>query len=166
MTVRSGNRTFRAYGAESRPNHDGQRDQLSEPGIHPGHNGVINMTGSHSAAVTRWVRWQDWVAGVLGLYLILAPLWTTTTASATSTMLIIGILLLISSAWSLAFPKSMTAEYAHILLGVLLFIAPWPMGYAAFGGAAWTSWVVGVLTVLAGLAALPSAHGRTSRATN
>ncbi|MHA6800958.1 SPW repeat protein [Bounagaea algeriensis] len=120
-----------------------------------------NDSGSRSTRAQRWVRWQDWVAVLLGLVLVLTPLWTTTTAPATSASLILGILLILTSLWSLADPRSMTSEYAHILLGVILFIAPWPLGYAAFSGVAWTSWVIGVLVVALGLAALPavtSAH--------
>ncbi len=125
------------------------------------------MTGANDSGsqrttrAQRWVRWQDWVAVLLGLVLVLTPLWTTTTAPAVSASLILGILLILASLWSLADPRSMTSEYAHILLGVILFIAPWPLGYAAFSGMAWTSWVIGVLTVALGLAALPavtSAH--------
>ncbi|MHA6805432.1 SPW repeat protein [Salinifilum ghardaiensis] len=115
-----------------------------------------NGAGSRTARAQRWVRWQDWVAVLLGIVLVLTPLWTTTTAPALSASLILGILLILASLWSLADPRSMTSEYAHILLGVILFVAPWPLGYAAFSGVAWTSWVIGVLTVALGLAALPS----------
>ena len=47
---------------------------------------------------------------------------------------------------------------ALIALGVLLFIAPWVMGYTEFNGASWTSWIAGVLTVIAGAAAMPVAN--------
>lgn len=110
----------------------------------------------------QWVRWQDWAAVVLGAYLMLATIWTSTTGKAMSTMLVLGALLIISSVWSLAMPGSMTSEYAHMVLGVLLFISPWVLGYTAFSGAAWTSWIVGVLAVIVGAAALPeasAAHG-------
>jgi uncharacterized membrane protein HdeD (DUF308 family) len=55
-------------------------------------------------------------------------------------------------------PGSMTSEYGHMLLGVLLFISPWVLGYTALMGASWTSWIVGVLAVIAGAAALPEAN--------
>ncbi|MDR7301108.1 SPW repeat domain-containing protein [Haloactinomyces albus] len=117
------------------------------------------MAGESGGSSARaWTRWQDWVAVVLGAYLILATmLWTATNASALLTMLVLGGLLVIGGAWSLAMPGSITSEYAHMLLGVLLFISPWVLGYTAFAGAAWTSWVVGALAVIAGAAALPEA---------
>lgn len=74
-----------------------------------------------------------------------------------STMLVLGALLLIAGLWSLAMPGSMTSEYVHMLLGVLLFISPWILGYTAYSGASWTSWIVGVLAVIVGAAALPEA---------
>ncbi|MEU6130114.1 SPW repeat protein [Saccharopolyspora sp. NPDC047091] len=113
--------------------------------------------------VRPWTRWQDWAALVLGLYAVLATMWTRTSGGALSAMVVLGGLLVIAAVWSLALPRSMTSEYAHMLLGVLLFIAPWVLGYSALTGAAWTSWVVGVLAVLVGAAALPEAtvaHGR------
>ncbi|MGH3939032.1 MAG: TetR/AcrR family transcriptional regulator [Pseudonocardiaceae bacterium] len=35
------------------------------------------------------------------------------------------------------------------------FISPWALGYADLNGAAWTSWVVGVLAVVVGASAIP-----------
>lgn len=129
----------------------------------PGPGNESGNTARPAPWTQRWVRWQDWAGVVLGLYLALSPLWTTTPASATSAAIILGVLLIIASGWSLADPRSMTSEYAQIVLGILLFIAPWPLGYAVFSGAAWTSWVIGVLVILIGLAALPSTTAHATR---
>lgn len=109
------------------------------------------------SAVQPWTRWQDWAAVALGAVLVLSILWTTTTGGAASAMVVLGILLLVSGLWSLAMPGSMTSEYVHVVLGVLLFVAPWALGYTDLGGASWTSWVIGVLAVIVGGAALPEA---------
>ncbi len=105
-----------------------------------------------------WMRWQDWAAVVLGAYLVLATIWTATNTGAMSTMIVLGALLVIAGLWSLAMPGSITSEYAHMVLGVLLFLSPWVLGYTEFSGASWTSWLVGVLAVIAGAAALPEAN--------
>ncbi|GAA2348084.1 SPW repeat protein [Saccharopolyspora halophila] len=105
-----------------------------------------------------WMRWQDWAGVVLGAYLILATMWTSTNGAAVLAMIVLGALLVVASVWSLAMPGSMTSEYSHMLLGALVFISPWVLGYAELLGAAWTSWIVGVLAVVAGLAALPEAN--------
>ena len=57
-----------------------------------------------------------------------------------------------------AMPGSVASEYVHIVLGVLLFIAPWVLGYSALAGASWTSWIGGILAVIVGAVAIPSAN--------
>ena len=103
------------------------------------------------------------MAVVLGAYLVLGTLWTTTTGGARSAMLVLGLLLLVSGVWSLATPGSMNSEYAHMVLGVLLFLSPWVLGYSGFAGAAWTCWIIGVLAVVIGAAALPEANASQRR---
>ncbi|WP_093357611.1 SPW repeat domain-containing protein [Saccharopolyspora kobensis] len=120
---------------------------------------VIDVADRSSGSTAKpWVRWQDWAAVVLGAYLIIGTLWTPTNGSAMSAMIVLGALLVLASVWSLAMPGSMTSEYCHMLLGALLFISPWVLGYTSHMGASWTSWIVGVLAVLAGAAALPEAN--------
>ncbi|WP_438387544.1 SPW repeat protein [Actinopolyspora saharensis] len=114
--------------------------------------------GSGESTARPWTRWQDWGAVVLGVYLILATLWTTTGPAALTAMIVLGALLGISGVWSLVMPGSITSEYAHVVLGILLVVSPWAFGYAASVGAAWTTWVVGVLAVIVGVAALPEAN--------
>ena len=106
-----------------------------------------------------WARWQDWVAAVLGAYTALSPIWTAADQVAASTLVVFGVLILLAALWSLAQPGVVAAEYVHAVLGVLLFISPWVFGYyGEFTGAAWTSWVVGVLTVALGLWAVPESN--------
>lgn len=125
---------------------------------------VIDVAEQSSASTSKpWVRWQDWVGVVLGAYLILATMWTSTDGAAISAMIVLGVLLLIASVWSLSMPGSMTSEYSHMLLGVLLFLSPWVLGYTEMTGASWTSWIVGVLAVIVGAAALPEANAAHRR---
>jgi hypothetical protein len=105
----------------------------------------------------QWMRWQDWAAVVLGIVAGLSMLWVQTSNTAMWTLLVFGVLLLASGLWSLAMPGSVASEYVHIGLGVLLFISPWALGYYDLAGAAWTSWVVGVLAVVIGATAVPVA---------
>lgn len=105
----------------------------------------------------QWTRWHDWAAVVLGIVAGLSVLWLETSTAAFWSLLVFGVLLLVSGLWSLAAPGSVASEYVHIGLGVLLFISPWVLGYADFAGAAWTSWVIGVLAVVVGAVAVPVA---------
>jgi len=106
-----------------------------------------------------WTRWQDWAAAVVGAYAALSPIWTPADQVATGTLVVFGVLILLASLWSLWRPEAVISEYGHAVLGVLLFLAPWVFGYyGSFPMAAWTSWVVGVLTVALGLWAVPESN--------
>src|ERR1044072_990582 len=112
--------------------------------------------------VGTWRRWQDWAALVIGVLVALSPVGVTTSAAAVGGPVVLGVLLAIDGLWSLAVPGSAASEYVHIVLGVLLFLAPWVLGYSALAGASWTSWIGGILGVIVGATALPSAtaeHG-------
>ncbi|WP_037043894.1 SPW repeat protein [Pseudonocardia halophobica] len=104
-----------------------------------------------------WTRWQDWVALVIGVLAALSPVVVATDAAAAWPLVVLGVVLALTALWSLAAPGSVASEYGHGVLGVLLFIAPWVMGYSDLTGAAWTSWVAGVLAVLVAASALPAA---------
>lgn len=105
-----------------------------------------------------WTRWQDWAEVVLGVVALLSPLWVDTSTKAMWTMIVLGALIAIDGLLSLAMPAMVASEGIQVVLGVLLFISPWVMGYSAMTGASWTSWIVGVLTVAAGAVALPAAN--------
>jgi hypothetical protein len=105
-----------------------------------------------------WHRWQDWAALVIGVLTLLSPIVVSTNTAALWSLIVFGVLIGATALWSLAQPGSVASEWVHAVLGVLLFISPWVFGYSHLGGAAWTSWIAGVLTVAVGLAALPAAQ--------
>lgn len=101
--------------------------------------------------MNKWTRWQDWVALLAGGYAALAPIWTETDRTATWTMVVLGVVLVLVSLWSLAVPGDRTSEYAHVVLGALFFVAPWVMQFTDLSAMAYTGWVVGVITLIAGV---------------
>ena len=111
-----------------------------------------------------WARPHDWAEVVIGVVAALSPLWLSTDSTAMWTMVVVGALIALDGLVSLAMPGMVYGEGIQIALGVLLFIAPWVLGYTEFNGASWTSWIAGVLTVIAGAAAMPvaSAAHRTA----
>ena len=109
-------------------------------------------------------RYQDGVCLVAGLYALLSPLWTDTDTAAMWSLIVLGALIAVASLAPMAGRTMDSMEYAHAGLGVLLFIAPWVMGYADLTGAAWTSWIVGVIAFVAGLAAVPAVRHIGGRA--
>jgi SPW repeat len=106
----------------------------------------------------KWRRWQDWVAVVVGVLTLLSPIVVATNTAALWTLVVFGVLIAATGLWSLAQPGNVASEYIHAVLGVLLFISPWVLGYSSFTAASWVSWVAGVLTVAAGLVAVPAAQ--------
>ena len=109
-------------------------------------------------AVRPWTRPYDWAEVVLGVVALLSFLWMDTNNAATWTMIILGALVAIDGLASLAMPGMIYGEGIQIVLGVLMFISPWVMGYTDFTGISWTSWIIGALTVIVGAAALPMAQ--------
>jgi hypothetical protein len=105
-----------------------------------------------------WTRPHDWAEVVIGAVAALSPLWLSTDPAAVWTMAVLGALIALDGPISLAMPGVVYGEGIQIALGVLLFIAPWVMGYTESDGASWTSWIAGVLTVVAGAAAMPVAN--------
>jgi uncharacterized membrane protein HdeD (DUF308 family) len=104
-----------------------------------------------------WARPHDWAEVVIGVVAALSPLWLSTDSTAMWTMVVLGALIALDGLVSLAMPGMVYGEGIQIALGVLFFIAPWVMGYTEFNGASWTSWIAGVLVVIAGAAAMPVA---------
>jgi uncharacterized membrane protein HdeD (DUF308 family) len=108
--------------------------------------------------VRPWTRPHDWAEVVRGVVALLSFLWMDTNDAAMWTMIVLGALVALDGVASLAMPGMVYGEGIQIVLGVLMFISPWVMGYTEFTGISWTSWIIGALTVIAGAAALPVAQ--------
>lgn len=103
----------------------------------------------------KWTRWQDWLALIAGAYAVLSPIWTATETNATWTMVILGAAIVVVALWSLAMPGDRGADYALMLMGILLFVSPWVMDFATMEALAMTAWIAGAVTVLSGILAVP-----------
>ena len=104
-----------------------------------------------------WTRLQDFGALIAGLYAALSPSWVSTTGArgAYWALIALGVLLAVAALISLAMPGVVATEWRIVLFGVLLFVAPWALGYTELTGASWTSWVVGDVAVILGGTAVP-----------
>jgi len=108
-------------------------------------------------------RVQDLLAVVLGIYTAISPLWLDTSNRAMWTMIVLGVLIALTGLAQMAQPTMAMADYGMALFGALLFLSPWVMDFTQFRGAAWTSWVVGLVTVVVAAAALPAVTSRMHR---
>ncbi|WP_436501920.1 SPW repeat protein [Actinokineospora sp. HUAS TT18] len=120
---------------------------------------------SESGSVVKpWTRPYDWAEVVLGVVAMASPLWMDTDNAAMWTMVVLGALIALDGLVSLAMPGMVAGEAVQIVLGVLMFISPWVMSYTDMTGIAWSSWIIGALTVVAGAAALPLAQAASRMA--
>src|SRR5260370_16775113 len=95
-----------------------------------------------------WSHWQNWVSLVLGVILFITP-WVFGTATNTASSWdawIIGVIGVILALLALAYVSAAwIPEYLSVALGVLLFISPWVLGFAALSSPSWVAWIIAIL---------------------
>jgi VIT1/CCC1 family predicted Fe2+/Mn2+ transporter len=98
-------------------------------------------------AMSGEMRWQDWINALLGVVLFITPFvfGDTSQTAAAWTAYVGGVLLFVFGAGSLLFRWNPTIEYLPLIEGVLLFLAPWVLGFSGITAMAWSAWVIGVL---------------------
>ena len=100
-----------------------------------------------------WKRLQDWLTVVIGVLLFISPfvLGATANQAAAWTAYAGGVLLAIAGLWSLIKIRSSPAnhfpEWSEIVIGVLVFLAPWALGFTGLTALAWSAWIAGILAV-------------------
>lgn len=105
-----------------------------------------------------WTRIQDWLSLAAGVVLALSPIWFTVTTRVMWTMVIIGAAVAVMALIALAMPGAFIDEGVMAVGGVAAFIAPWVFSYTDVRGAAWTSWIVGVVVAGSALLAVRSSR--------
>lgn len=108
----------------------------------------------------KWNRWQAWMALAAGAYAAFSPLWTQTDATATRTMVALGVVTAAIALWSLAMSEDRISEYVLVVMGVLFIASPWVMGFERLDDMALTAWIVGAITVVAGVLGMPQVENR------
>ena len=109
-----------------------------------------------SAETRVWTRIQDWVSLLAGVFLALSPIWLDVTTTVMWSMVILGAVVAVMALVALAMPGAYIDEWMMALVGAATFVAPWVLSYTNIQSATWTSWAVGIVVVVAALAAVPS----------
>ena len=93
-------------------------------------------------------HWQDAVNAVLGVWLVLSPwaLGFQADMTAMSTAVVIGVLLVAAALGALLVPRAWE-EWSEGVLGVLMIISPWVLGYSARATAMHSAVVTGIIIV-------------------
>jgi hypothetical protein len=112
-----------------------------------------------------WTRQQDWGTLLAGLYAALSPIWVSTTGErgAFWALIVMGALLAVTALFSLGMPGVVVTEWLTVVFGVVLFIAPFVLGYTDRVGASWTSWVAGGIAAVLGAITAMSPGNRPHR---
>jgi len=118
--------------------------------------------------MTGAVRWQTWLMAALGFILFITPfafgsISTTNPAAwipAATTAWVGGLLLLLFSAESVFTMFDRWIEVLPLIEGILLFVAPWVLGFTSIAAMAWVAWVAGILTL--GVSSSALLGGRTN----
>jgi len=109
------------------------------------------------ARTAKWTRPQDWGELVVGVLVALSPIVVGSAAAATSALIVLGALIALDAVVALARPGFVVGEGLEVVLGALLFLSPFVLGFVGMNPASWVAWIGGALTVIAGLGALPAA---------
>lgn len=106
--------------------------------------------------MTGKLRWQDGVTSILGVVLFITPFvfGDTSQTAAAWTAYVGGVLLFVFGAGSLLFQWDTTVEFLPVIDGILIFLAPWVLGFSGITAMAWSAWVIGVLAFISAGSAL------------
>ena len=116
---------------------------------------------SEGPEMQKFTRWQAWVALVAGVAAALSPLVIEMDDTATWTMVVLGVVTAAVALGSMAMGENAMGAYALVLLGVLFVGTPWVLDVASTDNdIAVTAWIVGAVTLLAGLLDLPQVEER------
>lgn len=108
--------------------------------------------------VRSWTRPQDWAALVAGGVLALTPLWVEVSTRNTWVMVVTGVVVAAMAVIALALPGAFVDEWTMAAVGAFAFVSPWVFSFTGSMGAAWTSWVVGLVVAVVALAAVPASR--------
>ena len=92
-------------------------------------------------------RWQDWVNGVLGLWMLASPSilgFATPGSTATRVAWILGLAIVVFAGIAVYMPKAWE-EALNVILGVYLLASPWGLGYSDQARPTTNAVVVGLL---------------------
>jgi SPW repeat-containing protein len=86
----------------------------------------------------------------LGVVLFLTPLafGETAQAVATSTLYVLGALIVLGGLLNAAMREAGGLELIPSVLAVIAFVSPWAFGFTAVTALAWSAWIIAILTAL------------------
>jgi len=107
-------------------------------------------------------RWQMWAVLIAGAWLFISPwiLGYTAVATGTWTAYVLGALAFLIASWAVTAREPRNGIAALALIGALVFVAPWVIGFAAHHAARLDAWIVGAVMMVASLWGLMEDNSR------
>lgn len=93
-----------------------------------------------------WKTWPDWVNVILGVVLVITPM--VAAAAPTAWFVTLGLIAAAVGLIGLGTASAKGWEITQMVVGAIVFLAPWIGGFAAAGGVAWTAWIVGLALIV------------------
>lgn len=96
--------------------------------------------------------WKTGLNLVLAAWLFISP-WIVVPSTLASSVnaWASGAVIFVAAMASMRSSRPEDVKWMNVLLGAWVFIAPWILGFAAVGGAAWNAWIVGAAIALLAL---------------
>lgn len=104
-------------------------------------------------------RSADWIAVAAGVLLSVSWIWDAMVGPPRAAMFVLGLLIVLAATMSITRPGLMAGEAVVFALGALVFVLPWLMEFTLNPVAAWTSWILGLVAMVAGVVGSLQASG-------
>ncbi|MEY9213710.1 SPW repeat protein [Thermobifida halotolerans] len=100
-------------------------------------------------------RWDDWVALTAGVVASVSWVWHGLFGVGMVALFLVGVTTVFTAVISITRPGLIVSELILVVLGVLLFLTPWLVGFAGEPAAAWTAWILGAVIAAMGAVGVP-----------
>ncbi len=105
-------------------------------------------------------RWDDWVALATGAAIAVSWIWHGMFGIGMVLLFLFGLATVFASVLSLTRPGMVSGEAVLVVVGALVFLTPWLVGFADKPAAAWTAWIGGAVIAAMGVVGLPLSRRR------
>lgn len=107
---------------------------------------------SPKPSVAPWRAWHGWATLIIGVYIVVAPLWTSD--SPLVWFIPVGAAVGAVALWQLGSALQAASNWTQIVVGAVGFFTPWLGGFSDASVASWTLWILSVAVVIISAIAL------------
>lgn len=100
----------------------------------------------------------DGIVMILGMWLVISTSFFLKGENqiALASLIILGLAVVVCALWGELWSETAAPEVVNMILGFLLFLSPWILGFSDIKIAAWNAWIVGGAMIFLEILALPT----------